>query len=68
MQPLPDFDAPIETALSGLDLIVRPMLNKGTAFSETERDQFNLHGLLPPHIGSLPDQILRRLTAVQACS
>ena len=65
MQPLPDFDAPIETALSGLDLIVRPMLNKGTAFSETERDQFNLHGLLPPHIGSLPDQILRRLTAVQ---
>ena len=65
MQPLPDFAAPIETAHSGLDLISRPMLNKGTAFTETERDLFHLHGLLPPHVGSLPDQILRRLTALQ---
>ena len=65
MHELPDFNAPIETALIGLDLIVRPMLNKGTAFSEAERDSFHLHGLLPPHVGSLPDQILRRLTAIQ---
>ncbi len=43
----------IETELSGFDLLNQPMLNKGTAFDESERDRFALHGLLPPHIGSL---------------
>jgi malate dehydrogenase (oxaloacetate-decarboxylating) len=65
MRPLPNFDAPIETELSGLELISRPMLNKGTAFTERERDLFNLHGLLPPHVGSLSDQILRRVSALR---
>ena len=65
MRELPDFNAPLKTELSGLDLISRPVLNKGTAFTEPERDLFDLHGLLPPHIGSLPDQILRRLSAIQ---
>ena len=65
MRELPDFNAPLETGLSGLDLISRPILNKGTAFTEPERDLFHLHGLLPPHIGSLPDQILRRLSALR---
>ncbi len=51
----------IETKLTGVDLINEPMLNKGTAFSEEERDCFALHGLLPPHVGNLADQIARRL-------
>ena len=51
----------IQTALTGFDLINEPMLNKGTAFTESERDDFALHGLLPPHIGTLEDQIARRL-------
>ncbi|HXJ40484.1 MAG TPA: NAD-dependent malic enzyme, partial [Bryobacteraceae bacterium] len=50
-----------ETALNGLQLINDPLLNKGTAFTEEERDEFALHGLLPPHVGSLDDQIARRL-------
>jgi len=37
-----------------------PRLNKGTAFTEAERDIFALHGLLPPHIGTLEDQRSRR--------
>jgi len=37
-----------------------PRLNKGTAFTEEERDIFALHGLLPPHIGTLEDQRSRR--------
>ncbi|MGA9567445.1 MAG: NAD-dependent malic enzyme, partial [Candidatus Korobacteraceae bacterium] len=54
----------LETGLSGFDLINFPMLNKGTAFTETERTDFALHGLLPPHIGSLDDQAARRLKAL----
>ncbi len=54
-------DGTLEVNLSGYDLINYPLLNKGTAFSEEERDQFHLHGILPPHVGSLDDQISRRL-------
>src|ERR1700723_2420889 len=50
----------IRTYLSGYDLLLDPVLNKGTAFSEEERDIFELHGLLPPHVGTLEDQRQRR--------
>jgi len=53
-------DAVVRTRLSGFDLLQNPRLNKGTAFTEAERDVFGLHGLLPPHIGSLEDQRERR--------
>ena len=52
--------SPIRTSLHGVDLLFNSRLNKGTAFTEVERDVFGLHGLLPPHIGSLEDQRLRR--------
>ncbi len=48
------------TSLFGRDLLMNPRLNKGTAFTEAERDMFGLHGLLPPHVGSLEDQRERR--------
>lgn len=51
-------------SLSGYDLINTPRLNKGTAFSDHERDLFSLHGLLPPHIGNLEDQLERRMQAL----
>ncbi len=50
----------IRTKLSGFNLLNNPRLNKGTAFTEQERDIFSLHGLLPPHVGSLEDQMQRR--------
>ena len=50
----------IRTSLSGIDLLTNPRLNKGTAFTEAERDAFGLHGLLPPHVGTLEDQRERR--------
>ena len=43
----------------GLDLIRDPMLNKGTAFSEKEREEFNLYGLVPPHVSTFEEQIKR---------
>lgn len=50
----------IRTRLHGVDLLFNSRLNKGTAFTEHERDIFGLHGLLPPHIGTLQDQRERR--------
>jgi malate dehydrogenase (oxaloacetate-decarboxylating) len=54
-----------QVSLSGFNLINSPRLNKGTAFSEEERDVFDLHGLLPPHVGTLDEQIARRLHALE---
>jgi malate dehydrogenase (oxaloacetate-decarboxylating) len=54
----------LQVALSGFDLINSPRLNKGTAFSDHERDLFDLHGLLPPHVGTLDEQIERRTEAL----
>ena len=53
----------VETALSGYELLNDPLLNKGTAFTEPERHEFELHGLLPPHIAGLDYQVQRRLDA-----
>src|SRR6516225_10118101 len=53
----------VETSLSGYELLNEPLLNKGTAFTETERDAFDLHGLLPPHVVELDYQVKRRLDA-----
>jgi malate dehydrogenase (oxaloacetate-decarboxylating) len=50
----------VETALSGYELLNNPLLNKGTAFTDAERDAFDLHGLLPPHVAELDYQVRRR--------
>src|ERR1700722_17957019 len=52
-------------ALSGYELLSDPQCNKGTAFSETERDAFDLHGLLPPSVSTLDEQVSRRLQALR---
>ena len=56
----PPHHAVVRTRLSGYQLLLNPRLNKGTAFTEEERDAFALHGLLPPRIGTLEDQRERR--------
>jgi malate dehydrogenase (oxaloacetate-decarboxylating) len=56
----------VETSLTGLGLLGTPIFNKGTAFSESERDDFSLHGLLPPHVGTLDQQVARRMKAFHA--
>jgi malate dehydrogenase (oxaloacetate-decarboxylating) len=53
----------VETALSGYELLNDPLLNKGTSFTDAERDAFDLHGLLPPHVTPLDMQVKRRLAA-----
>ena len=63
--PIPGLDDPMTTDLTDFALINTPMLNKGTAFTDRERDAFRLHGLLPPHIGTLDEQVDRRLKALR---
>jgi len=45
----------------GTALLRDPTLNKGTAFTEDERDALGLRGLLPPHICTQEDQVARVL-------
>jgi malate dehydrogenase (oxaloacetate-decarboxylating) len=56
----------LQVSLSAYDLINSPRLNKGTAFTDGERDAFDLHGLLPPHVGALDEQVDRRMAALRA--
>jgi len=59
-------DGPVvESGLHGYELLNDPLLNKGTAFSEQERETFGLHGLLPPNVASLDEQVGRRLKALR---
>ena len=43
----------------GAGLLKSPLLNKGTGFSIEEREQFGLRGLLPDHVSTIDEQILR---------
>lgn len=43
----------------GMDLLHNPAFNKGTAFTEKERDAFGLRGLLPPHVQTMEEQVER---------
>jgi hypothetical protein len=47
----------------GMDLLNRQGFNKGTAFTEDERSKLGLHGLLPPHVGSVDEQVVRAYEA-----
>lgn len=46
-------------------MLADPLLNKGTAFTEEERDALGLRGLLPPRIFSLDEQVARAYTNFQ---
>jgi malate dehydrogenase (oxaloacetate-decarboxylating)(NADP+) len=58
----------LENFPRGVALLRDPLLNKGIAFSQAERDAFGLRGLLPAHVMTLEEQAervminLRRLT------
>ena len=43
----------------GVDWLHNPVFNKGTAFTESERDALGLHGLLPPYVQTIDQQARR---------
>lgn len=45
--------------VKGVDWLHNPVFNKGTAFTEAERDFLGLRGLLPPHVHTMEEQVLR---------
>ena len=45
--------------VTGQALLDTPLLNKGSAFSERERRELGLLGLLPPHVSTLDEQLTR---------
>lgn len=49
----------------GVDLLHNPLLNKGTAFTEAERDALHLRGLLPPRVFSQDEQLVRVLENIR---
>lgn len=59
-------DGTIKTSLTGYNLLNNSRLNKGTAFTNTERDAFALHGLLPPQVSTLQEQQKRRLDGLRS--
>ena len=52
---------PPEPLPSGMGILQDPALNKGTAFTESERDVLHLRGLLPPRVFSQDEQLGRVL-------
>src|SRR5215813_3135391 len=57
----PEPSAPVPPGRRGIALLQDPSLNKGTAFTEAERDAFGLRGLLPARVLSMEQQIGRIL-------
>lgn len=45
----------------GVKILHDPVRNKGTAFTEAERDELRLRGLLPPRVHTMAEQELRVL-------
>jgi len=45
--------------VKGVDWLHNPIFNKGTAFTDAERDTLGLRGLLPPHVQTMDEQVAR---------
>ena len=52
----------------GVQLLHDPLRNKGTAFTEAERDALGLRGLLPPHVLTQDEQVVRVLQNLRKLS
>jgi malate dehydrogenase (oxaloacetate-decarboxylating) len=61
LPPKTDPCVTVRADVFGYHLLADSRLNKGTAFSEDERDTFGLHGLLPPRVATIEEQVSRRL-------
>jgi malate dehydrogenase (oxaloacetate-decarboxylating) len=49
----------VQVSLNSELLLHVPLLNKGSAFTEEERLEFHLTGLLPAHVAPMEEQLAR---------
>jgi malate dehydrogenase (oxaloacetate-decarboxylating)(NADP+) len=61
-------DSTTRTIPTGAALLRDPLYNKGTAFTEKERDALGLRGLLPPHVHTQDEQARRVMTNLRNIS
>ena len=58
----------LEVLHTDFALISHSFLNKGMGFTEEERNEFKLHGLIPPHLATIEEQRARSYLAFQSKS
>lgn len=58
---------PLYIPYAGPSLLEMPLLNKGSAFTERERVDFNLIGLLPQNVETIEEQAERAYKQYQLC-
>jgi len=59
-------DQPQPSPYQGVKILHDPVRNKGTAYTEAERDFLKLRGLLPARVHSIAEQELRVLSNIRA--
>ncbi len=50
----------VKLAMKPMEILDTPLYNKGTAFTNEERDELGLHGLIPFHVSTIEEQVERR--------
>ncbi len=56
---------PAAVPFKGAELLENPLLNKDTAFTEVERDLFELRGLLPTQVMTIEDQVALEVAKIR---
>jgi malate dehydrogenase (oxaloacetate-decarboxylating)(NADP+) len=62
----PTLDSTAAPTVTGIALLHDPALNKGTAFTDEERDRLHLRGLLPPRVLDQEQQLQKVLETFRA--
>ncbi len=56
---------PAAVPYAGVELLEHPLLNKDTAFTEIERDRFELRGLLPNRVLTIDEQVVLEVEKIR---